>query len=93
MCRPEVEDEDEDEAEVGLLGEVVSLPAAKKVVPKGSVHPRGKTGLPHCTPDAMGLVRDNALLHPLDELYSSKAPSRRGLVAPEIKSRPCRAFK
>ncbi len=64
MCRPEVEDEDEDEAEVGLLGEVVSLPAAKKVVPKGSLHPRGKTGLPHCTPDAMGLVRGNALLHP-----------------------------
>lgn len=57
-CRPEVEDEDDDELEVGQLGEAVSLPAAKKVVPKGSQHPRGKTGLPHCTPDGMGQVCD-----------------------------------
>ena len=54
----EDEDEDDDELEVGQLGEAVSLPAAKKVVPKGSQHPRGKTGLPHCTPDGMGQVCD-----------------------------------
>ncbi len=53
--RPEVEEED-DELEVELLGEAVKLPAAKKVVPKGSQHPRGKTGLPHCTPNGMGQV-------------------------------------
>ncbi len=50
-----MEDED-DEVEAEQLGEAVKLPAAKKVVPKGSQHPRGKTGLPHCTPDGMGQV-------------------------------------
>ncbi|CAL8469668.1 g9209 [Coccomyxa elongata] len=55
-ARPEVEEEDGD-YDVEQLGEAaVELPAAKKVVPKGSQHPRGKTGLPHCTPDGMGQV-------------------------------------
>lgn len=49
--------EGEDE-EGEVLGGAVELPAAKRVVPKGSheQHHGGKTGLPHCSATGMGQV-------------------------------------